>query len=126
MPRVDLNHAFFLVVAEISTRGWLVMASAVAAVLIAAALARPFVDFLGLWIVPLRRLPSTGHCQCCGYLLTGLRNPRCPECGRPCRLFTARQLNARHLARFVAILSAFCILLTLLLTAITMIDSGMR
>jgi hypothetical protein len=26
-------------------------------------------------------LPLPGHCQVCGYNLTGLTKPRCPECG---------------------------------------------
>lgn len=29
-----------------------------------------------------REIPL-GHCQKCGYNLTGLSEPRCPECGRP-------------------------------------------
>ena len=34
-----------------------------------------------------RRRRREGHCQACGYNLTGLPEPRCPECGRP---FTRR------------------------------------
>ena len=30
-----------------------------------------------------RRFPI-GHCQKCGYDLTGVRTGRCPECGTPC------------------------------------------
>ena len=32
------------------------------------------------WFVPKHR---PGHCQRCGYDLTGLTEPRCPECGQP-------------------------------------------
>ena len=28
-----------------------------------------------------RRFPGPGHCQRCGYVLRGLPEPRCPECG---------------------------------------------
>jgi hypothetical protein len=30
-----------------------------------------------------RRLPRSGHCQRCGYNLTGNVSGRCPECGEP-------------------------------------------
>ena len=30
-----------------------------------------------------RPFPPPGHCQNCGYSLTGLPEPRCPECGEP-------------------------------------------
>ncbi len=29
------------------------------------------------------RRPPKGHCQTCGYNLSGLPEPRCPECGKP-------------------------------------------
>ncbi len=33
--------------------------------------------------MPLGRLADAGRCRECGYLLRGLTEPRCPECGRP-------------------------------------------
>ncbi len=41
------------------------------------------------WIVGSRRwirwrLPPPGHCQSCGYNLTGNVSGKCPECGDPC------------------------------------------
>ncbi len=33
--------------------------------------------------MPLGRLADAGRCRQCGYLLRGLTEPRCPECGRP-------------------------------------------
>jgi hypothetical protein len=36
-----------------------------------------------LWIPRLRRRPPRGHCQACGYDLTGNVSGRCPECGTP-------------------------------------------
>ncbi len=35
-----------------------------------------------LWLGRGRASPP-GHCQRCGYDLTGLTEPRCPECGQP-------------------------------------------
>lgn len=35
-------------------------------------------------------IPARGHCYSCGYNLTGLETPRCPECGR-----TLRQIDGR-------------------------------
>ena len=35
-----------------------------------------------LWLLVPKRYPE-GHCQNCGYNLTGLVSGRCPECGRP-------------------------------------------
>ncbi len=32
---------------------------------------------------PPPRLPQEGRCGKCGYLLRGLRDARCPECGKP-------------------------------------------
>jgi predicted amidophosphoribosyltransferase len=37
--------------------------------------------------------PRRGHCPRCGYLLRGLPEPRCPECGRP---FTAQEVGMTH------------------------------
>ena len=42
--------------------------------------------FLGAWVGAhylARKPPDENHCQRCGYNLTGLREPRCPECGKP-------------------------------------------
>ncbi|MBK9118403.1 MAG: hypothetical protein IPM18_02215 [Phycisphaerales bacterium] len=36
----------------------------------------------GLWWGPFRK-PLSGHCQACGYDLTGNVSGRCPECGTP-------------------------------------------
>jgi hypothetical protein len=35
-----------------------------------------------LWLADIRR-PGPGHCQSCGYNLTGNTSGRCPECGTP-------------------------------------------
>lgn len=39
-----------------------------------------------IWLLLISRLPDgrhKGHCQQCDYILFGLPEPRCPECGRP-------------------------------------------
>ena len=36
-----------------------------------------------LWRLTLPRNPDYQRCQECGYLRTGLRGGRCPECGKP-------------------------------------------
>jgi hypothetical protein len=47
----------------------------------------PVAAALILWLVERRRLSKTSEigptCERCGYLLIGLVEPRCPECGEP-------------------------------------------
>jgi len=49
----------------------------------------PFAVFAGptliLWFLDRRRRFPRGHCQKCGYDLTGNVSGRCPECGTPVR-----------------------------------------
>ena len=40
-----------------------------------------------------------GHCQNCGYNLTGLPEPRCPECGTKLDSSTLPQTSARTVSR---------------------------
>ena len=37
---------------------------------------------LAIWLLR-RDRHASGHCHRCGYNLTGLPEPRCPECGEP-------------------------------------------
>ena len=39
--------------------------------------------WVAVWAARQRRWPDLGRCQGCGYMLCGLPENRCPECGRP-------------------------------------------
>lgn len=56
-----------------------------------------------------RRL--TGHCPACGYSLTGLSEPRCPECGREACFQPIRRIQRILLSRMVAAMLLFLALL---------------
>ncbi len=51
------------------------------------------VTVISLRLLLRRRRPLEGHCDHCGYNLTGNTSGRCPECGRPS---TEPATNARH------------------------------
>jgi hypothetical protein len=40
-----------------------------------------FLAILAVWLWYPSHSPSAGHCQTCGYDLTGNTSGRCPECG---------------------------------------------
>lgn len=43
----------------------------------------PFLAVVAIVMLRPRRFNKPGHCTHCGYLLRGLPEPRCPECGTP-------------------------------------------
>ncbi|UCE60312.1 MAG: hypothetical protein JSU63_00910 [Phycisphaerales bacterium] len=59
-------------------------------------------------------IPDTAACKTCGYLLRGLCEPRCPECGKPFDPDDPKTYNARPARRFVQerwpVLACCCVL----------------
>lgn len=64
-------------------------------------------------------LPDSAVCLDCGYLLRGLRDPICPECGRPFDPGDPTTFNLKPLPRQPWILRASCTILVAGVTIFT-------